>query len=91
MLIIACGTVAAGAVWGWLAGLSGTPTRWSVRVVIAFLLATGVFAGEVGMLTDRMWAAAFVATASMSLLVGVVWRYRLRGRCERPPLLQQGG
>ena len=80
MVIIACGTVGAGAVWGWLCGLAGVPARWSVRAVVTLMLATGAFAGEVGMLTDWPWAAAFVAAASASLLVHVVWRHELGER-----------
>jgi hypothetical protein len=79
MLVVACGSAGAGAMWGWLAGLAGTPARWSVRVVAALLVATGVLAGEVGMLTAGRWASLFVAAAGASLLVHVVWRSRLRG------------
>jgi Flp pilus assembly protein TadB len=89
MLLVACGSAAAGAVWGWLAGLAGTPARWSPRVVVALLVATGVFAGEVGMLTAGRWASAFVAAAGASLLVHVVWRTRLGKRYGRP--LPRGG
>jgi hypothetical protein len=77
-------------VWGWLAGLFGPPARWSVRVVVSLLLATGVFVGEVGLLTDGLWAAAFIAAASVSLLFHVVWRYQLRERYGRPAPPRRG-
>jgi hypothetical protein len=88
MLIMGFGAVGAGLVWGWLAGLVGTPVRWSLRAVVALVLATGAFAWEVTVLAGLPRTLLFLAGAMMALAAGTFWRHQLR---RRYGLMSEGG
>jgi hypothetical protein len=77
-VITTIGSAGAGAIWGWLLGMTDGNIRRPFRTFATLIFATIVVIAEVDVLTSKEQLVAFGAAALAALLLHIGWRRYMR-------------